>query len=770
MSSNYNPFNLLSYLFNINYGGGGGGGSNSSSSSSKNGPIAITLASKDATRDSYRIGLIDKGNTDIWLYFNGLAIGIGVVCWLLTLIRVRQQLEPTSNRSKKGQRNYSYVDKLWSIMPIVYTWMMVYQTKTYVPSIDLLDKLATKESNGNAELRKLGLPSNNDISKQDMINLSMTPSDAHTVDFYRQILVAVLVTLWGTRLTNAFYKRGGYRLGYEDYRWSYIKKRIGNRVLWEIFNFAFIGIFQNLLLLWLVFIPQYGLYQSHQIRVIDAYLDKLGGNYPSRTLDVVDSDNYGSSFLSADGGGGRGAQKSDLFYLRVSYFNQAIKVNFAYHLLYPSEIVRFVGSGVRAAVASLQSTGLTKADFYLAGLFLTFFIGEWVADVQQQRFQKMKRAKGYKNSNSNRPGFLTRGLFRYSRHPNIFCELMMWWSIPAFVVASSYQNFISNPDFVKRVFESYPTAGYGIVFAASSVWFVATAVLTIIIHNSTNLTEYISALKYPLYNQYKKETNRIIPWFRKWSNLQSPTPSTDSISVTEEEVKGETPCHGSAAGSTCGTTTSARKVPSCDDGFSNKPVFQDSSQDGDQETQSFNNMDFDDYDSEEDSDYKYHLSDLCSEDEYEYKETVDDEEGDENGVWFEQTQDDEESKAEYMINTPFGKLRTNTMKRDKTVTTRDPANPSLYYVSSDGEEEEEEDGEVVDSMKYGSDSSQTSLLPSSSSGFEDLFRATASPSYSRHISVRDEDVSNNYDNDSNKDPRLSNLLCENKIGSFARTF
>ncbi|MFP4383504.1 MAG: DUF1295 domain-containing protein [Spirochaetia bacterium] len=74
------------------------------------------------------------------------------------------------------------------------------------------------------------------------------------------MLPAVLVVLWGVRLTFNFARRGGYRFekgkGFtgEDYRWPILRKKIGNRFLFELFNLFFISAFQ-LLLIFLFTLP-----------------------------------------------------------------------------------------------------------------------------------------------------------------------------------------------------------------------------------------------------------------------------------------------------------------------------------------------------------------------------------------------------------------------------------------------------------------------------------------------------------------------------------
>lgn len=81
--------------------------------------------------------------------------------------------------------------------------------------------------------------------------------------FYREplyVIPAVLVVLWGARLTYNFTRRGGYRFesgkGFtgEDYRWPILRKKIGNRFLFELFNLFFITGFQ-LTLIFLFTLP-----------------------------------------------------------------------------------------------------------------------------------------------------------------------------------------------------------------------------------------------------------------------------------------------------------------------------------------------------------------------------------------------------------------------------------------------------------------------------------------------------------------------------------
>lgn len=99
--------------------------------------------------------------------------------------------------------NYSQVDKLWSIIPVPYVWIMAYYSG-FEPRINVM---------------------------------------------------AVLVTVWAVRLTYNFGRRGGYSwkfwTGEEDYRWSVLRAKPGFEQNWKwiLFNLLFISAYQMALIL-----------------------------------------------------------------------------------------------------------------------------------------------------------------------------------------------------------------------------------------------------------------------------------------------------------------------------------------------------------------------------------------------------------------------------------------------------------------------------------------------------------------------------------------
>ncbi|KAG0172740.1 hypothetical protein DFQ30_009756 [Apophysomyces sp. BC1015] len=101
-------------------------------------------------------------------------------------------------------RNYSQVDKAWSILPGLYAWHFFIH----------------------------------DYLLKNTINP-------------RLLIASVLITLWGIRLTYNFARKGGYAWSGQDYRYPYILGKIG-KIPMAILNFTTVAPFQNLLLLLIV--------------------------------------------------------------------------------------------------------------------------------------------------------------------------------------------------------------------------------------------------------------------------------------------------------------------------------------------------------------------------------------------------------------------------------------------------------------------------------------------------------------------------------------
>ena len=67
----------------------------------------------------------------------------------------------------------------------------------------------------------------------------------------RTLIMSILVTIWGLRLTYNFSRKGGYSIyfwrGEEDYRWKEVRKSITlfrSNFNWTLFNLLFICFYQ----------------------------------------------------------------------------------------------------------------------------------------------------------------------------------------------------------------------------------------------------------------------------------------------------------------------------------------------------------------------------------------------------------------------------------------------------------------------------------------------------------------------------------------------
>ena len=207
----------------------------------------------------------------------------------------------------------------------------------------------------------------------------------------RLLLMTLLVGAWGARLTYNFARKGGYRLGADDYRLEAMRARMSPRAF-AIFNAVFIAGFQNALLL---------------ILSLSAWV-----------------------------------------------------------------------------VHARPASPLGPLDYACAIAFVGFLVGETIADEQQWRFQCEKKAKRERGEPIEQD-FVATGLFRYSRHPNYFCEQGMWWTL------------------------------WGFTLAAGAPWLsvalVGPVLLTLVIHGSTGMSEALARAKYPAYTAYCRRTSRWIP-------------------------------------------------------------------------------------------------------------------------------------------------------------------------------------------------------------------------------------------------------------------
>jgi steroid 5-alpha reductase family enzyme len=66
------------------------------------------------------------------------------------------------------------------------------------------------------------------------------------------------------------------------------------------------------------------------------------------------------------------------------------------------------------------------------------FLIEYNADKQLAVFLTQQKNKNNGKAKGNKRGLLDTGLWRYSRHPNYFGELVQWWGIGLISLQTSY--------------------------------------------------------------------------------------------------------------------------------------------------------------------------------------------------------------------------------------------------------------------------------------------------------------------------------------------
>lgn len=272
-----------------------------------------------------------------------------VVLWIVTFV------------TGEVTKNYSQVDKLWSLLPPFYGWLYA------------LDR-----------------PDNS-----------------------RLILMAFVVSVWSIRLTLNFTRRGGYTWppwqGEEDYRWKHVQDFLDakrNVVLWKLFHLGFICVYQILLLFFTV-LPFHFVWFADKTQKV---------NLPIGELDIL---------------------------------------------------------------AALTILYLVAMEAY--------------TDEQQYIFQEEKYRllkQGYTRANLPMPyrqGFLSTGVFAYTRHMNYFCEQSIWFVLNVFIYAAGKKELLT------------PAIGGAVL-------------LSVLFQGSIWLQEQTTADRWPSYKKYIAQVPQLFPY------------------------------------------------------------------------------------------------------------------------------------------------------------------------------------------------------------------------------------------------------------------
>lgn len=290
------------------------------------------------------------------------------------------------------KRNYSQVDRAWSILPSLFhghyvLWAWLNGIRIGRIALASLCILVCKSISGNA------------CAAIHHKRLEADPD--------------LFIFIGSVRLTYNFWRKGGYHPNAEDYRWAVVKKKLPtNRVVFFVFNLVFISTWQTIVL-FLVTAPSYVLLLS-----------------------------------SADG-------------------------------------------------TLPESAVLRPADIVFAVSILALVLIQGVADQQQWTYQQAKKEKRVVPNSSFtaadlQRGFVTHGLWAYSRHPNVLAEQSIW---------------------VMLFIWSWFLAGFN--WSA-----VGTITYLLPFLDSAKLTESISSGKYEQYKDYQAQVGMFLPLGGTWKGVQ----------------------------------------------------------------------------------------------------------------------------------------------------------------------------------------------------------------------------------------------------------
>eukprot|EP00939_MAST-03C_sp_MAST-3C-sp1_P005041 g5041.t1 len=167
------------------------------------------------------------------------------------------------------------------------------------------------------------------------------------------------------------------------------------------------------------------------------------------------------------------------------------------------QLLLIMGFTTPAVVASRASASnpWNHLDTIASVVFFILLVGETVADNQMYNFQtekyRRKRAGEAMGSEYER-GFFWGGLYKYSRHPNYFCEVGMWWCFYVFSVSATS---VSIPCCWREWINwtIVPVIYLTILFVAPGA--------------SIDFAEALSSQKYSGYKKYQASVNRFVPFW-----------------------------------------------------------------------------------------------------------------------------------------------------------------------------------------------------------------------------------------------------------------
>ncbi|KAH7339122.1 DUF1295-domain-containing protein [Rhizoctonia solani] len=259
----------------------------------------------------------------------------------------------------------------------------------------------------------------------------------------RAALMAFLQVLWSFRLTYNTARRGLFNLKDEDYRWAIFRAKVPSW-LFSVFNFGFIALTQNILLFLMALPSHHALFQQE--------LPLTTSDYVLATLTIIEL----AIQFTAD---------------NQQYAFQTFKHS-------------------RPTADSQSATnGHSQHEQKPQG---QFGANAWPGARIEWTEEDVKR------------GFITKGLWAWSRHPNFLCEQTFWYLQALFPILASISvsEAATDPDVITALWPLVPPLALSVLFISSTLF-----------------TESISRGKYPEYEAYQARVGMFSPTDTLWKGL-----------------------------------------------------------------------------------------------------------------------------------------------------------------------------------------------------------------------------------------------------------
>lgn len=153
-----------------------------------------------------------------------------------------------------------------------------------------------------------------------------------------------------------------------------------------------------------------------------------------------------------------------------------LQATWVYFVLYSALLVNY----------ATKNNNLSAANYIGWAIFWIGWLTEIISDRQKSKF---------KNNESNRGNFITTGLWKYSRHPNYFGEILLWIGIYIAVIPAMHR--------------------WGYISIISPIW----TIILLVFLSGVPIAEKHTDARFGTrqdYIEYKKNTPVLIPFCYCW--------------------------------------------------------------------------------------------------------------------------------------------------------------------------------------------------------------------------------------------------------------